>query len=257
VPGGWVTVDVYGAADGPALVVVPGVLADAAAWSTVASGLNRWETVAVVNRRGRTPSSPQVPEYSLQTEIDDLEAVLQEFSEVRTLFGWSYGALIALHVTNSWAVPHLIAYEPIMRPFGASSLPHLRLAHEDADGDRTVEIALREVTGMDAASVAALRADDAVWTDLVRLGLPLYAETRAINEAAEPPELASSAARVDLIVGQRNRGEAPYGTSFENAARHVAKPAVHELAGQGHLAHLEAPHELATVLNELDIARGV
>lgn len=34
-------------------------------------------------------------EYSLETEVEDALTVLRQFSDVRTLFGWSYGGLIA------------------------------------------------------------------------------------------------------------------------------------------------------------------
>jgi hypothetical protein len=39
VRGGHLTVDIHGEPDGPALVVIPGVMADAAAWAPVATAL--------------------------------------------------------------------------------------------------------------------------------------------------------------------------------------------------------------------------
>ncbi|MFE7504354.1 hypothetical protein [Promicromonospora sp. NPDC057488] len=62
---------------------------------------------------------------------------------------------------------------------------------------------------------------------------------------------AERAVRADLIVGERNRARAPYGTSFDDVARRVAGATVHELSGQGHLAHLEDPERLAVLLDEL------
>jgi pimeloyl-ACP methyl ester carboxylesterase len=91
----WVTVDVYGEDDGSALVLIPGVMADSAAWAEVARGLQGWETVAVVNRRGREPSGPLTGDYDLRREVQDAEAILRRFSDVQTLFGWSYGGTIA------------------------------------------------------------------------------------------------------------------------------------------------------------------
>ncbi len=256
VDGSWVAVDVYGDPDGPAIVMVPGVMSDASAWRQVAMRLDAWETVAVVNRRGRQPSGPLTPAYSLPAEVDDAAAVLREFSDVRTLFGWSYGGLIALHLANARSVPHLMAYEPVMRPFGAQALPQLRQAHDDADFDAAVEIALRQVAGMGDEPVQALRADDTVWRELRRLSTPIYAETVAINEASQPAELATETDRIDLIVGELNRGRAPYGTSFDDVARHVPSATVHRLSGQGHLAHLEAPAQLAALVNNLASSTG-
>lgn len=253
VDGSWVTVDVYGDTDGPAIIVLPGVMADAEGWASVARHLEGWQTVAVVNRRGRHPSGPLTDTYDLGTEVRDAEAVLQEFSAVRTLFGWSYGGLILLHLANAITVPHLIAYEPIMAPFGASALPDLKSAHDAGDLDRTVEVALGQVTGMPGPVIQSLRADNAVWAGMRAVSSPLYDETKSLNAAPAPDEFARKAARIDLIVGGRNRGQAPYGTTFDDVGRRTPRGAVHELAGQAHLAHLEAPDRLATLVDHLRI----
>ena len=240
--------DIYGEPEGAAVVILPGVLADAAAWGAVASRLEGWPTVVVINRRGRHPSSPLPDGYSIETEVDDAATVLSQLSDVNTLFGWSYGGLVALHLANRVAVSHLIAYEPVMAPFGARALPDLQRAQHDGDGDATVEVALSKVTGMSADAIASLRAQPEVWAGLMRLSTPLYAETQAINEASRPEALATAAERVDLIVGERNRGQAPYGTSFDDVAHLLPGAVVHELPGQGHLAHLEAPERLAALI---------
>lgn len=250
----WVTVDVYGDPDEPAVVIIPGVMADAAAWSRVAQHLEGWRTVAVVNRRGRQPSGPLTDRYGLASEVDDAAAVLRSFTDVRTLVGWSYGGLIALHLANALPVPHLIAYEPIMAPFGAKALPDLKRAQCDADFDASVTIALQQVTGMADEMVEALRAEAATWSELRRLSAPIYDETLAINQAPQPAKLAVDAARVDLIIGERNRDRAPYGSSFDDVARCVPGATVHELSGQGHLAHLEAPDQLAGLMNQLRLS---
>jgi len=253
VDGSWLTVDVFGDPDGPAIIVIPGVMADAAGWAPVAKRLTGWRTVAVVNRRGRHPSGPLTDTYDLQAEVRDAEAVLREFSDVRTLFGWSYGGLISLHVANNVEVPHLIAYEPIMAPFGAAALPDLRSAHDSGDVDRIIEIALGQVTGMPGTVIESLRANSAVWAGMRSVSSPLYNETQALNDAGESIEFARKAARIDLIVGERNRGRAPYGTTFDDAARRAPRGVVHELAGQAHLAHLEAPDRLAASVSSLRI----
>jgi len=256
VKGSSVSVDVYGAPDGPALVVIPGAMADAAEWGAVAHGLRAWPTVVVVNRRGRHPSGPLSDRYSLATEIEDAATVLRGVGDVRTLFGWSYGGLIALHLADTVRVPHLIAYEPVMAPFGAQALPDLRRAQDAGDAAASVEAALGKVTGMSADRIESLRAQDAVWARLLRLSAPVYAETLAINEAGQSELLAGMAERVDLVVGGRNRGQAPYGTTFDDVAHRVPGASVHALPGQGHLAHLEAPGLLAALLDELGSVRA-
>jgi pimeloyl-ACP methyl ester carboxylesterase len=187
----------------------------------------------------------------MQAEIEDLGAVLQELGEPGTLFGWSYGGLIALLAADRQPMKHVIAYEPVVPPFGSHALPALEAAARAADWDRSVEIVNRDVSGFSAAHVDALRADHRKWETLRRLSQPLYAETRALSEAQVADVMARRAERVDLIVGEDNRGVTPYGTSFETVRDRVPHAAVHQLAGQGHMAHIEAPAALGRLLNSL------
>ncbi|MFK0261888.1 alpha/beta fold hydrolase [Streptomyces angustmyceticus] len=253
--GSWVTVDVYGEPDAPGLVVVPGAMSDARGWRHVATALDAWPSVTVVNRRGRTPSGPLTSTYSLQAEVEDLGVVLDECKGARALFGWSYGGLIALLAANERPLRQVMAYEPVMRPFGRHVLTDLRAAEETADWDATVEIVNRRIAGLDTAHVEALRADRQGWAALRDLSRPAHAELAALNSAPPEEELARRAARVDLIVGQRNHGTGPYGTSFDDVRQRVTRADVHVLPGQGHMAHIEAPAELGHLLNGLAVVR--
>ncbi|MFC9230108.1 alpha/beta fold hydrolase [Streptomyces decoyicus] len=126
-------VDVYGDPDAPGLVVVPGAMSDAHGWRHVAPAVGAWPSVTVVNRRGRTLSGPLTSTYSLQTEVEDLGVVLDEFKGTQALFGWSYGGLIALLTANDRPLHQVIAYEPVMRPFGSHALPDLHAAGRAPD----------------------------------------------------------------------------------------------------------------------------
>ncbi|MFJ2555933.1 MULTISPECIES: alpha/beta fold hydrolase [unclassified Streptomyces] len=252
--GSWVTVDVYGEPDAPGLVVIPGVMSDAHTWRRVAGAVDAWPSVMVVNRRGRAPSGPLTAAYSLRAEVEDLGVVLDEFEDTKALFGWSYGGLITLLTADERPIPQVIAYEPVMRPFGRRALPDLKIAEETADWDRCVEIVNRQISGFSAAHVEELRADHESWAILRRLSGPLYTELRALDAAPPPEVMARQADQVDLIIGQCNRGTAPYGTSFDTVRQHIAHAEVHELPGQGHLAHVQAPAELGHLLNTLAAA---
>ncbi|WP_031520945.1 alpha/beta fold hydrolase [Streptomyces sp. NRRL F-5123] len=248
--GSWVTVDVFGEPGAPGLLVLPGVMSDAHGWRDVVRALSAWPSAAVVNRRGRTPSGPLTGDYSMRTEVADLGAVLDALGEPRAVFGWSYGALVALLAAGERPVRQLIGYEPVLRPFGAEALEELKAADAAADLDLAVEIVNRRISGFSAEYVEALRADRPTWEMLRRLAEPLYAEIAALN-SAEPRPLGRLAERVDLVVGARNRGLPPYGTAFEDVRALVPGAAVHVLPGQGHLAHAEGPAELAALLDTL------
>lgn len=251
----WVTVDVYGDADTPGLVMIPGVMSDADTWRHVAREIHAWPSVAVLNRRGRMPSGPLTDAYTLRTEVDDVLRVLADLGGAQTLFGWSYGGLIALMAANEWPFRQVVAYEPVIAPFARPALPALRAAADAQDWDRSVEIVNTQISGFTQDYVKALRADQNGWSTLCRLSEPLHAELEALNASPEPGTLAQRAERVDLILGESNNGSAPYGTSFDDVRRRISRSQVRVLPGQGHLAHISAPKQLAYVLDDLASCR--
>lgn len=254
--GSWITIETYGDPDVPGLVMVPGVMSDARAWEQVASAVNFWPSVTVINRRGRIPSGPLTAAYSIEIEVSDLGRAIDDVGGAAALFGWSYGGLVVLMASNTWPVDHLIAYEPVMRPFALDILPQLESANADRDWDRSVEIVNRRISGLPADHVRTMRANQDQWQTLRRLSEPLYAETRALNDAAVPEEFATQARRVDLIIGTQNMATPPYGTSFEDVRQRITHPVVHLLVGQGHLAHVYAPDVLANCINFLGRKRA-
>ena len=103
---------------GPPLVLVPGVMADAESWRPVVDNIHLPNPVIVVNRRGRAPSGPLGPHYSVRTEVDDLNQILDALGADAHLFGWSYGALIAVEAaTERYDLRSLTLYEPVTLPF--------------------------------------------------------------------------------------------------------------------------------------------
>ncbi|MDP9794787.1 pimeloyl-ACP methyl ester carboxylesterase [Catenuloplanes nepalensis] len=75
--------------------------------------------------------------------------------------------------------------------------------------------------------------------------------------APGPGRWAALGIPVDLIVGEDNQGREPYGTSFAAIARLLPQARTHVLAGQGHLAHVEAAGQLSRrVSTMITAARG-
>src|SRR5216117_3738462 len=81
---------------GTPLVIVPGVMANAESWLPVVEHIHLPNPVVVVNRRGRAPSGPLGQYYSVRTEVDDLNQIIDDLGADAHLFGWSYGGLIAV-----------------------------------------------------------------------------------------------------------------------------------------------------------------
>lgn len=98
--------------DGPAVIVLPGVLSMASDYATFACALAQHFTVHIMERRGRGKSGPQGDDYSITRECEDVLA-LQQKTRARLLVGHSYGGLVALEVARGNRVFSKIAvYEP-------------------------------------------------------------------------------------------------------------------------------------------------
>jgi pimeloyl-ACP methyl ester carboxylesterase len=97
---------------GPALIVVPGNNRMAHNYDRLAAALADVFTVCVIERRGRGLSGPQGPRYSIDREVEDLQAVADAVG-ARMVFGHSYGGLIVLTAARSNAdIDRLVVYEP-------------------------------------------------------------------------------------------------------------------------------------------------
>lgn len=241
------------AGTGRPLLIVPGVMADADAWQPVVDALDVTGSVYVLNRRGRKPSGGLGPRYSMHTEIDDLEHVLNTIADDEDaeqgvdLFGWSFGGLVALEAATrrTGTIHSLTLYEPVMRPFGQHALTALRQATAANDLDRAVEIVNQDVSGFPATYVTRLRRTP-VWQSLKPLAAPLADELTALNEhATDPPAWSTLALPITLLLGGENKGIPPYGDQFARIASALPQAHIVTMPGQGHLAHAQAPRTLA------------
>jgi pimeloyl-ACP methyl ester carboxylesterase len=98
--------------DGPAVLVLPGVLSMASDYANFACALAQRFTTHIIERRGRGKSGPQGDDYSIAKECEDVLA-LQQKTGARLLVGHSYGGLVALEVARDNTVFSKIAvYEP-------------------------------------------------------------------------------------------------------------------------------------------------
>jgi pimeloyl-ACP methyl ester carboxylesterase len=241
---------------GRPLLIVPGVMADAASWQPVVDALEPAGPVYVLNRRGRRPSGALGADYSLRSEIDDVTGVLDGIADAEgaehgvDLFGWSLGGLVALEAAarRTGTVRSLTLYEPVVRPFGSGALDALREAAEADDLDRAVEIVNRDVSGFSQEHVERLRRS-AAWQLLRPLAAPLARELAALNEhPVDLREFAALEVPVALLLGGENEGSGPYGEVFAAFAAALPRARVVTMPGQGHLAHAQDPEGLARQL---------
>jgi pimeloyl-ACP methyl ester carboxylesterase len=144
------TIGYLKAGRGPSLVVLPGAMVSARSFTQLASALAHEHTVYVPDRRGRGLSGPFGQDHRMQTEVEDLSAVLAA-ADATDVAAISVGALIALRAALSHpAVRRLALYEPALSVDG-SFLPSLtRFDREIAEG----HVAAALITGMLEAKIA-------------------------------------------------------------------------------------------------------
>lgn len=238
--------------EGVPLVIVPGVMADADTWRPVVDHIALPNPVATVNRRGRKPSGPLGQGYSVSTEIADLHRVIEALGGDVHLFGWSYGALIALEAAaQRGGIRSLAAYEPVAGPFGVDAVPLLRDAIAVGDLDRAVELVNTAVSGFSADHVAELRRTPA-WEVLRPLAEPLADELTAINDHLTAwRAYREFSVPVTLLLGELNDGVPPYGTAFDTFAAALPGAEIVKIASEGHLAHVGAPARLGRHITDI------
>jgi pimeloyl-ACP methyl ester carboxylesterase len=102
---------------GPGVVVVHGGGTDAAVYRRLATRLAASCTVHVYNRRGRGQSAPRPENYGLQTEIQDLNAVLEATGTSRVI-GHSVGGFLALAAARELPIHRLALSDPVVNVEG-------------------------------------------------------------------------------------------------------------------------------------------
>lgn len=242
---------------GPPLVMVGGAFTTREVFRPLAELLGDVFTTVLVDRRGRGDSGDAIVpheafSYTVDREVEDLEAVVAAEGGRAAVLGFSSGANLALHAAAAGLpVTALVLYEA---PFSLAGLPAAapdvprRLAGLVAEGHLGDAVATmqREVIGLPAAMVEQARRSPG-WHALEELAQTCVYDA-TITAAPNVPTPAMRALAVPTLVvcgGQtwptlRAAGAALAGELA--AARYVEVPggAGHEIAAEATAALLRA-----------------
>jgi pimeloyl-ACP methyl ester carboxylesterase len=97
--------------DGHPVVLVHGTTGSRRSWRDVVPQFDGTLAPVPVDRRGRGDSG-DADEYALEREIEDVRAVVAAVDGTPTLFGHSFGGLLALEAAREVPVERLVLYEP-------------------------------------------------------------------------------------------------------------------------------------------------
>jgi pimeloyl-ACP methyl ester carboxylesterase len=238
--------------EGGTVVIVPGAMADAEGWLPCATALRTPQSVAIMNRRGRAPSVGLPPGATVTDEVEDVRALLSCLKGPFVLVGWSYGGLLAMEAAIGLAgITSIILYEPVSRPFMPAAIEPIRRYVEAGDLDQAVAEIITRVGGASEAQFTALR-DTPAWAYLKPLAIPAATELLALNRY--DPNFTAYAvikAPITVLIGSENQNREPYGTAAMRFLDALPLASVVTLQGQGHLAHVEAPTQLAETINAI------
>jgi pimeloyl-ACP methyl ester carboxylesterase len=251
------------AGDGPALILVGGAFS----FRRYKSWLQLFELLAPrfhvisYDRRGRGDSS-DAPEYAVEREIEDLDALVQEVGGSAHAFGMSSGGVLALRAAAAGVrIERAVVYQP---PFAVDASGHLpppdfgpRLDALAASGNRgaTASYFMREGMGAPGFVVGLLRVARPLWKNLEAVAHTLPYDYAVMDDTVHGKPLAfepwGSIATPTLVV---DGGKSP--ASLRRAADELAGLMLNAerrtLAGQSHNLSMKL---LAPVLEEFLLDR--
>jgi pimeloyl-ACP methyl ester carboxylesterase len=180
--------------DGPPVILITGSLSDRADKTPLADQLAAELTVLNYDRRGRGHSGDTQP-YTVEREIEDLEAVIKAAGGAAGLYGSSGGAVLAMLAAGAGLpVTKLAMWEPPFLPEGMPTPPpdHVEqlelLVAEGRRGD-AAEYFLTKVVGLPPEAVAGMR-QEPFWAKAEALAHTLSYDARIAGDYRIPADRA-------------------------------------------------------------------
>lgn len=134
---------------GPAVVLLHGSMETARSHTALALALSDAFTVYLPDRRGRGMSGPYPAGYGMQTELEDLDAVL-EVSGAELVFGVSASGLVALEAGRTRpAIRKAAVYEPALLPAGSKYTNWLPRFDREIKGGDTAGALVTSLLGLE------------------------------------------------------------------------------------------------------------
>lgn len=226
--------------DGPPVVLLHGSSATRDAWDLVVPHLADEFTLVVPDRRGRGGSG-DADSYGLDREISDLRAVLDAVEGDATVFGHSFGGLLALAAAEQLAVDRLVLYEPAVlvgEYRGDDLAARMQQRLDDGAREEAMKLFFRDAGGVPAPERLP------IWPGDVNFDL---AETVVReNEAVESYRLpANPEVGCPTLLLTGDRGPEHLRAAVRALADRLPQSRLVEFDGVGHVGTQSAPGRVA------------
>jgi 3-oxoadipate enol-lactonase len=236
-----------GPRDGPAVVLLHSLLCDRTMWGPVAADLARTHRVLSLDLRGHGRSSPASSLYSLETQCDDLPALLDAAGVARaTLVGLSWGGMLAMraalyHPTRVLALGLFDTSAEPEHPIDRARFVAMASAFRAVGLLPAIEAEVNRrmfCDGFLARSPGEVQRLNGQIRGASREGL--FQGTLAVATRGDLlPQLSAVAVPTLVVVGDEDRATPP--ARAERIADAIPGATVERLRGTGHLAAIEQP----------------
>jgi pimeloyl-ACP methyl ester carboxylesterase len=222
--------------DGPPVILVVGAFNDRSTGAPIAKLLESDFTVINYDRRGKGASGDTLP-YAIEREIEDLDALIDEVGGSAFVFGYSSGAVLALHAAaKGAAISKLVLYEAPVEGYNGSLVTQLtELISAGRRGD-AVEFFQSKIVGLPEQVVAQLR-NAPFRPYLEALAHTTVYDTKIVCEPPQRDELGGISASVLVVAGEESNDN--FKQANELLATVLPKGQYMSLAEQNH--HIVAP----------------
>lgn len=227
---------------GPVVILIGGALVTSSAHAELAELLSKDFTVFNYDRRGRGESGDTKP-YSVQREIEDIQAIIDEAGGSAYLYGISSGACLAVEAAAALGDPvkKLAIYEApydeaegVAEQWKTYSSELNQLLAADRNGE-AVELHMK-IVGLSDAAIAALKLSPR-WTEMKTLAPTIAYDVAIVGEDRSiPVERASGIKATTLIMdGGASLESMPFmRVSADKLAKTIPGAQRHTIEGQAH-----------------------
>ncbi len=229
---------------GTPLVLIHGAAADHTRWKPILPELKNHFTVYAVDRRGRGESG-DAESYTLESEYEDVVAVVDSIPGPVNLLGHSYGAICSLEASLKTSnLRKLILYEPpiqtdVKRNYPPDALARMNSYLHAGEREEALLIFLREIAGIPRNEIHLLSSLPS-WSSRVATAHTIpREEASAASYILKPQRFSQMETPTLLLLG----GDSPsfYRAAIETLKESIPNSRISMMSGQRHAAMETAP----------------
>jgi pimeloyl-ACP methyl ester carboxylesterase len=208
-------------------------------------------TVIVPHRRG-VGKSDDSEDYSLEKGVEDIQAVINNVSGTPSLFGHSFGGLLALETARRTPIKSLFVYEPAILVGDyreqASLADQMQTHLKDGDRREAMKFYVREVMhGGEIENLDAWLRNWPPWPDIAELAENIVRINHAIEQYRLPDSITVDAPTL-LLTGTEGPPHLKDGIRALYDAMDEGQ--ILEFDGLGHGGPSEAPEQVLPEIQE-------